>query len=216
LPYDDEQPSDDQPQDDGWEAKQDISSGAWYFLNRITGVSQWENPRVPDDPYGKKAGVAPGTESYGGAPGTATPGNRGRLSPPGQLYTGYNPRIHGDYDPEADYAQYHEKGSAQTAGDTPATEGMIGTYDQQATFNRFTGKFQSGAGNQNSEYHNDENKSKRQMNAFFDVDQAANAHEGRSLKAERAGQKLSKKEVKQYNDRRRAKKEQKRRDFLMS
>ncbi|OBT72750.1 hypothetical protein VF21_08973 [Pseudogymnoascus sp. 05NY08] len=40
------------------------------------------------------------------------------------------------------------------------------------------------------ENHNDENKSKRQMNAFFDVDAAANSHDGRSLKAERSGKKL--------------------------
>ena len=64
------------------------------------------------------------------------------------------------------------------------------------------------------EMHNDENKSKRQMNAFFDVDAAANSHDGRSLKAERRGQNLTKKELKAFKDKRRDKKEEKRRAWL--
>ena len=61
---------------------------------------------------------------------------------------------------------------------------------------------------------NDENKSKRQMNAFFDVDAAANSHDGRSLKAERSGKKLSKQELKQFKEKRKAKKEEKRKAWL--
>jgi hypothetical protein len=52
------------------------------------------------------------------------------------------------------------------------------------------------------------------MTAFFDVDAAANSHDGRSLKAERRGKALSKKELKAYKDRRREKKEEKRRAWL--
>lgn len=66
----------------------------------------------------------------------------------------------------------------------------------------------------NPEYHNDENKSKRQMNAFFDVDAAANSHDGRSLKAERRGKALSKKELQAFKNKRRDKKEEKRRAWL--
>lgn len=64
------------------------------------------------------------------------------------------------------------------------------------------------------EMHNDENKSKRQMTAFFDVDAAANTHDGRSLKAERRGKALSKQELKAFKDKRRDKKEEKRRAWL--
>lgn len=132
-----------------------------------------------------------------------------------EAYQGYNPKIHGNFDPNADYAKYHFTPEEDHEAAERTTD-AVGMYEQQANFNRFTGAFQAGSGSKNSEYHNDENKSKRQMNAFFDVDRAANAHEGRSLKAERAGQKISKKEAKKLNDAKRAKKEQKRRDFLMS
>jgi hypothetical protein len=62
--------------------------------------------------------------------------------------------------------------------------------------------------------HNDENKSKRQMTAFFDVDAAANSHDGRSLKAERRGKTLSKQELKAFKEKRHSKKEEKRRAWL--
>jgi hypothetical protein len=53
LPYDDGAPPlPDEPvpdaEDDGWESRWDYNAGAWYFFNRKTGVSQWENPRVPE------------------------------------------------------------------------------------------------------------------------------------------------------------------------
>lgn len=199
-------------EDDGWSAQLDPASGCWYFLNRFTGLSQWDNPRVPSAIPSQQ--YAPGTEPSSYAPGTseavAVP-----PSPPREPYLGYNPKIHGDFDPNADYAKYHQQ---QQAGEQDQQEvaagGPTALYEQAGTFNRFTGAFQ--AADKSAENHNDENKSKRQMNAFFDVDRAANAHEGRSLKAERANQRLSKQQVKAFNEQRRAKKEQKRREFLMS
>jgi hypothetical protein len=35
-------------EDDGWESIWDTTAGTWYFYNRFTGISQWENPRVPE------------------------------------------------------------------------------------------------------------------------------------------------------------------------
>jgi hypothetical protein len=199
-------------QDDGWSAQLDAASGCWYFLNSFTGLSQWENPRVPTAVPSQQ--YAPGTGPTSYAPGTcqvaSTP-----AAPPGEAYLGYNPKIHGDFDPNADYAKWHqgqqtqEQAIQQAALTHPTT-----AFEQAGTFNRFTGAFQ--ASEKNADNHNDKNKSKRQMNAFFDVDAAANAHQGRSLKAERANQRLSKKQVKAFNQERRARKEQKRRDFLMS
>lgn len=200
-------------EDDGWEHRLDPASGYWYFINRFTGLSQWENPRVPSAPVTSIG--APGTESSYGAPGAySEPSNQ--PEPPKEPYLGYNPKIHGDFDPNADYAKFHQVTPVQAEAtvDLDAAANMIGTYGQAGTFNRRTGAFQGGGKDQ--DYHNDENKSKRQMNAFFDVDRAANAHDGRSLKAERAGKKMTKEQVKAFNESRRAKKEQKRRDFLMS
>lgn len=45
-PLPDEAPPDPHA-DDGWEALFDHNTGAYYFVNRFTHVTQWENPRVP-------------------------------------------------------------------------------------------------------------------------------------------------------------------------
>jgi hypothetical protein len=51
LPYEDAPPLPDEPppdqEDDGWQALYDRLAQAWYFYNSRTGVSQWDNPRVP-------------------------------------------------------------------------------------------------------------------------------------------------------------------------
>lgn len=53
------------------------------------------------------------------------------------------------------------------------------------------------------------------MEFYFDVDAAANSHDGRSLKAERQMKKLSKKELKAFREKRKEKKEQKRRAWYV-
>lgn len=147
--------------------------------------------------------IAPTTSS--GAPGTS--------SPPKRKYGGYNPAIHGDYDPNADYAREAEEEKEELAAVPAGLPAAVAEdYATTAHFNRFTGRFQQAG--MNPEYHNDENKSKRQMNAFFDVDAAANSHDGRSLKAERRGKALSKKELQAFKNKRRDKKEEKRRAWL--
>lgn len=85
-------------------------------------------------------------------------------------------------------------------------------YAATGRFNRFTGRFQNES--INPEHHNDENKSRRQMSSFFDVDAAANSHDGRSLKAERRSKTLSKRELDAYKKQRREKKEERRRAWL--
>ncbi|CBF77988.1 hypothetical protein AN8804.2 [Aspergillus nidulans FGSC A4] len=188
-------------EDDGWEPVWDANAQAYYFYNRYTGVSQWENPRVPD------AAVA--TAAAPPAVGTEEPAPAEKASAP---LGGYNPAIHGDYDPTAPYAQQYERQEEGIHGG--AGMGLVNTagYEAIGSFNRFTGRWQ--AASLNPEYHNDENKSRRQMNAYFDVDAAANAHDGRSLRAERSAKKLSKKELKMFKDKRREKKEEKRRAWL--
>ncbi|KAJ5482609.1 hypothetical protein N7475_001421 [Penicillium sp. IBT 31633x] len=182
-----------QPEDDGWEPVWDANAQAYYFYNRFTGHSQWDNPRVPPIP------AAPGTEDL----------NQQAAPQKEPVLGGYNPAIHGDYDPTADYAQIHEEQALPTgvAGLDPSA-----AYAATGTFNRFTGRWQ--AASINPDNHNDENKSRRQMNAFFDVDAAANSHDGRSLRAERSARKLTKQELKQFKEKRREKKEEKRRAWL--
>jgi hypothetical protein len=53
LPYEDPPlPEEALPHDDGWVAMQYESTGYWYYQNRFTGITQWENPRVPETtPY---------------------------------------------------------------------------------------------------------------------------------------------------------------------
>ncbi|KAJ5104744.1 hypothetical protein NUU61_002091 [Penicillium alfredii] len=177
-------------EDDGWEPVWDNNAQAYYFYNRFTGVSQWDNPRVPN---------AAGSDAPTPAP-----------KPKAPAVGGYNPAIHGDYDPNAPYAQQYEE---QAQPDSSAT-GLdpSAAYAATGSFNRFTGRWQ--ATDINPDNYSDQNKAHRQMNAFFDVDSAANTHDGRSLRAERSAKKLSKKELKMFKEKRREKKEEKRRAWL--
>ncbi|EXJ69695.1 uncharacterized protein A1O5_06766 [Cladophialophora psammophila CBS 110553] len=190
-----------QPVDDGWAPIWDDHAQAFYFFNRFTNVAQWENPRVPE------------ASSQTSPPGV---GNHDRIvgerGPPANRVGGYDPSIHGDYDPNADYAKAYETSSVDTApGVAPGTN-PADMYAASGTFNRFTGKWQRA--DLNPEKFTDEQKSRRQMNAFFDVDAAANSHDGRSLRAERASKKLTKAELKAFKEKRREKKEEKRRAWL--
>jgi hypothetical protein len=84
-------------------------------------------------------------------------------------------------------------------------------YSAAGHLNRFIRRWQ--AADQTSENFSDEAKSHRQMNSFFDVDAAADSQEGRSLKAERSGIKISKKDLKAFKEKWREK-EEKRRAWL--
>lgn len=189
-------------EDDGWAPVWDDNAQAYYFYNRFTGHSQWSNPRVPE-----AQSTAPGVGNHDRIADTASTPNKPPSSRP---YGGYDPAIHGDYDPTASYAQ--EAGA--TAQDIPSEVGADpnAIYTATGVFNRFTGKWQPAT--LAPENFNDENKSKRQMSAFFDVDAAANSHNGKSLKAERSGKKLTKQELKAFKEKRREKKEEKRRAWL--
>ncbi|KAF7552761.1 hypothetical protein G7046_g7305 [Stylonectria norvegica] len=190
-----------QPEDDGWDCLWDQAAQSWYFANRFTGKTQWDNPRVPTDAAPATIPAAPGTQPSVPLPPTSDKPAAG----------GYNPAIHGDYDPNAWYAQGGTE-EGHTASASVAPGDPSDAYGATATFNRFTGQFQTSE--MGPERHNDEAKSKRQMNAFFDVDAAANSHDGRSLKAERSGKKPSKAELKAFKEKRKARKEEKRRAWL--
>lgn len=193
-----EAPPAHEPEDDGWAPVWDAATRAYYFHNRFTHATQWENPRVPEATVVPPA-LAPGL--------IAAPPMPAELVPGAGLTGGYDPAIHGDYDETAWYAQ----AAAPVAQAGPATPAAA--YEQTGHFNRFTGRWQ--AAELTPDNFNDEAKSKRQMNAFFDVDLAANSHDGKSLKAERSGKKLSKTEVKAFKQKRKAKKEEKRRAWLL-
>lgn len=179
-------------EDDGWQPVWDSTYGSYYFFNSLTGETTWSNPRVPG------ATVVPNAAVVAASNESASPEPSASLDPD-QLQ--YNPAIHGDYDPTAAYAQTPDAGDAAL-------------YTTTAAFNRFTGKFTPATSHQVPENYNDENKSKRQMEFYFDVDAAANSHDGKSLKAERQTKKLSKKELKQFKEKRRARKEEKRKAWL--
>ncbi|KAH0551506.1 hypothetical protein GP486_007280 [Trichoglossum hirsutum] len=228
-PLPDEAPPSQAEEDDGWQALWDQNAQAYYFYNSRTGVTTWTNPRVPE---ASGAAATPGVGNYDRIPcpgdnkddnddddddgdddgnngndDNDNNGDDGHHAPrKPRPHGGYDPSIHGDYDPTAPYAQFHEE--ATTVGSSDP--GNI--YTATGAFNRFTGKWQPL--DVTPELHNDENKSRRQMSAFFDVDAAANSHDGRSLKAERSGRKLTKKELKAFKEKRREKKEEKRRAWL--
>ncbi|KAH0606236.1 uncharacterized protein H6S33_003897 [Morchella sextelata] len=172
---------------DGWQPIWDGTYQAYYFYNSHTNETTWTNPRVPE------ATLA--TAVAGDPPLPLEDEPDPNLT--------YNPAIHGDYDPTAPYAQVQNAAGAQ--GDE---------YVARGAFNRFTGKFQPAASRRVPENYNDENKSRRQMEFYFDVDAAASTHDGRSLKAERQTRKLSRKEVREFQEKRKARKEEKRKAWL--
>ena len=203
----------EQVEDDGWAPVWDDIHQAYYFYNRFTGASQWTNPRVPEatssgpPSVGNVERVAPLSLSAQ-APGTDSSEPAVR-----RPHGGYDPAIHGDYDPTAPYAQEaQQEESLQDPLQAVPGADTANSYAATGHFNRFTGKWQ--ADSLTPENFNDENKSKRQMNAFFDVDAAANSHNGKSLKAERSGKKLTKQELKAFKEKRKEKKEERRRAWL--
>ncbi|KAJ4414209.1 hypothetical protein N0V85_003245 [Neurospora sp. IMI 360204] len=197
-----------EPEDDGWEYHWNPNDSSYWFYNRFTGVWQKENPRI-STATAAAAVVAPVVVPSNVEPTT--------ISNPISVAGGYNPAIHGDYDENAWYA-VNARAAAEAAA--AATNPLVGLDPTAAGaelasagyFNRATGQWQ--APDQNVERHSDEAKSKRQLNAYFDVDAAANMHDGRSLKAERSGKKPSRAELKAFKEKRRAKKEEKRRAWL--
>ncbi|KAJ1335320.1 Rho GTPase-activating protein 12/27 [Microdochium nivale] len=191
--------------DDGWDFHWSEEAQAYYFSNRLTGVTTWENPRQAPD----STAAAQSTHAQSASTATAAP-PLPALDPDALPAGGYNPAIHGDYDPNAWYAQ---KPAAPEATATIPLLGGEADHAAMGSFNRFTGAWQAG-GDDLSTRHNDENKSHRQMNAYFDVDAVASSHNGRSLKAERSGQKPSKTELKAFKEKRKARKEEKRRAWL--
>jgi len=194
-------------EDDGWEAHWNPNTSSYWFYNRFTAVWQQENPRVPDP----TAATAVATVA---AAAVAIPEDvdKSTISNPVSVAGGYNPAIHGDYDENAWYAQ-NARAVTDPAAVAPGVAGEAGVdYATAAQFNRWTGQWQ--APDQGVERHTDEAKSRRQMNAYFDVDAAANMHDGRSLRAERAGKKPTKAELKMFKEKRKAKKEEKRRAWL--
>ncbi len=207
-----------QIQDDGWDPVWDDTAQSFYFYNRFTKISQWENPRLPT----VTAPAPPGVGNYdriAPLPTTTAASDPPSITTSKPAAGGYDPAIHGDYDPTADYAQPQQDASGlnpTTAADlqAPGTSALNPSepYAATGTFNRFTGKWQPTT--LQPDNFNDDNKSKRQMNAYFDVDAAANSHDGKSLKAERSGKKLTKKELKAFKDKRREKKEERRRAWL--
>jgi len=227
-------------EDDGWRAEWSAEYGTYYFVNGYTGESTWTNPRVPEASSFPGSSYATGVSALGappglgsssyavpsssyGAPGTITSyGAPGTSSPPAVSQPaagGYNPKIHGSWDPNADYAQvYRDANSTEPFADLDieaARATAIANGDPYAAtgaFNRFTGKFQANADFANN--FTDEKKANRQMMEHFDIVRAANMNDGRSLKAERRQIKVSKKKADQFNRRKRQKKEAKQRAFL--
>lgn len=197
-----------QAEDDGWEYHWNASTSSYWFYNRFTQVWQENNPRLQPGYAASASASAAGPTPIAVAPGQV-------ISDPTSVAGGYNPAIHGDYDPNAWYAQAARAAEEPAADLAAIPAGVAGEAADGATvgfFNRHTGAWQMP--DQGPERHSDEAKSRRQLNNFFDVDAAANEHDGRSLKAERRGYQPSKAELKAFKEKRRARKEEKRRAWL--
>ncbi|KAK4544163.1 hypothetical protein LTR36_004373 [Oleoguttula mirabilis] len=195
----------------------------YYFMHFDTRETKYEEPNEPywiwdamlNNVHASGLQHPSSLQQNPPALGTSSAGQSSEVDPE---YQGYNPKIHGSYDPNAPYAQYHKQkvAEAQALKDYTAAAASVqaGEYGAVGAFNRFSGGFQTA--DKSTERHDDFNKSGRQLNNFFDVDAAANSHDGKSLKDERRAQKPSKKEIAEMSKKRRDKKEKKRLDFYKS
>ncbi|CAK7564495.1 MAG: hypothetical protein SEPTF4163_002389 [Sporothrix epigloea] len=170
-------------EDDGWDPVWSEEHQAWYFVNRFTQQTQWENPRLPTRATHTSAGPNIG---------------------------GYNPAIHGDYDPAAWYA---------TGGIPVDDDSNASPYNNSTEADHIAAAAAAAAAliqgdSRRGDSASHSAKAARQLNAYFDVAAAGSAHDGRSLKAERSGIKPSKSELKAFKEKRRARKEEKRRAWL--
>ncbi|KAK2072231.1 hypothetical protein P8C59_006602 [Phyllachora maydis] len=220
-------PTQHREEDDGWEFHWNPNTNSYWFFNRFTQVWQQENPRLQT---GTAATTTISTSSTTASAAAAVPPPlRAAIEGPsavGSVANGYNPAIHGDYDPNAWYAQEARAAeAAAAAAQEAATAAALAAAQAQAAgveprdeyesggfFNARTGLWQDAE--QGPDRHGDDARSRRQLNAFFDVDAAANMHDGRSLRAERAGKKPSRAELKAFKEKRKARKEEKRRAWL--
>jgi hypothetical protein len=196
--------------------------GHYYYTQTATGESSWTEPTEPYWIWDAGAGA------IDAAAGLQIPGSEAQPpqrsdAPRQDNYQGYNPKIHGNYDPNADYAKFHSR-QQQREDPLTAAASLAAAQDPEAAaayastmiLNRFSGATQMGGAEAGPERHSDAAKSSRQMNAFFDVDSAANAHDGRSLKAERQAQRLTKQQVKEFNEKRAERKHKKRMAQLLN
>ncbi|EFX00073.1 ww domain containing protein [Grosmannia clavigera kw1407] len=179
-------------EDDGWDPMWSEEHKSWFFFNRFTKQTQWENPRVP-------------TADEAAAAAAATVAASG----------GYNPAIHGDYDPNAWYAKglSAEADAKSDVVDGADEDAAIAAAAAAASAILNGGSVEDADGRGESQFSHDA-KARRQMNAFFDMDAAASSHDGRSLKAERSGKKPTRAELKAFKEKRRVRKEEKRRAWL--
>ncbi|RMZ80234.1 hypothetical protein DV738_g2900, partial [Chaetothyriales sp. CBS 135597] len=139
--------------DDGWQPIWDEAAQAFYFYNRFTQVTQWENPRVPN--ASQETATHPIASNHDRGTGSVAPSTGG-----------YNPAIHGDYDPNADYARVHQATGSGAGGAELAGADVAEAYAATGAFNRFTGRWQGA--DFTPDRFSEEAKSKRQMHAFFD------------------------------------------------
>ncbi|KAF2871272.1 hypothetical protein BDV95DRAFT_573646 [Massariosphaeria phaeospora] len=215
-----------------WLGTRNPSSGIWYYVRDMTTDCwsvDWANGgtwthvvNYSDDP--SKSPRSP-SNAFNTSDAATNKATARTIEPvkPRLLHGGYNPKIHGSYNPNADYAvlarqqEEEEEEAARVARAATVTARQQVSndgYSVTAHFNRFNGRFQGPSSG--PEMHNDDNKSRRQLNAYFNVDDAANSHNGRSLKAERRNKVKSKKQVQEFKQKRKDKKEQKRREWLLN
>lgn len=166
--------------------------------------------------------TAPGVSAYAaGAAGSILAPDVSQ-APKRLVAGGYNPKIHGSFDPKADYAKQWRKdqedeenaAAAAKAAITAQYEAKSSAYNgsnnrrnsgddltSAGTFNRYNGRFQGS--DVNPDRYSQQNQASRQLNAYGgNLEAAANSHGGRSLKEERRKQRVSKEQIQAYKQKR--------------
>lgn len=182
--------------ENAWTTAWDEASQAYYWWNMVTYETTWDNP------YEKKATASTTTSAEGGSPQTSAAA-AAAASPAESQTSETSPRQASVY---AHTSQY------------PYQFGANGEpYVFQAYFNTRTGKFQTAneVDRFNPERLSIENRAKRQMQYYFDVD-AYMEERNREKQSGMAGQKrrLTKKDIERFKQAKQEKKMRRAREWL--
>ncbi|CDH54087.1 hypothetical protein RO3G_09719 [Lichtheimia corymbifera JMRC:FSU:9682] len=173
-----------------WTAAWDENSQAYYWWNMMTYETTWDNP-YEKNALDKVLDQVDAQQEEGGSTAASSPST------------------------SQQHADAYQRTTTTPSAATPSFANQSYTY--QAYFNKRTGKFQlaSDVDRLNPERMSIENRAKRQMQYYFDVD-AYTEERNRERAAGAAGQKrqLSKKDIERFKRAKHEKKMKRARDWL--
>ncbi|KAH8555056.1 hypothetical protein BGW37DRAFT_436911 [Umbelopsis sp. PMI_123] len=208
------------PEEQAWVPTWDEESQAYYWWNTVTNETTWDNPypefaqdQAPEDDNAQGYYEENQGYYYPGYADSYPTENNPLDAVLNKIDTEVRTQLDNTSDTSRPFRSYNELFDPSEA----TAQASAHSYNSVAHFNSRTGKFTSSkeADMYNPEYMSLENRAKRQMQFYFDVD-AYQEQVNRERLANPAGKKrpLSKQEVEKFKRQKQEKKEKRKRDWL--